>query len=673
MANMIARLGVVLGLDSAEFVRGIDKASKKLDELSVAATKYAAVAAAALTASSIAALKFADEMVDVAKANDMAVDSIVKLSNALSLSGGSSQDAGKLLASFTNFVDKAASGSFEAQKSFAKLGIGLKDLGQLSSTELFEKTIQALAEIEDPITRNAKAMEILGKAAKGVDITELLTQMQEGKTLADEQAKAIENAAEIYDMITKSGQQFMLMLTTQLGPPLKATIEYFKELKGAGNDLGPILGMAFQSIAIVAGNLAFVIKTIVQDVIALGRAAGAIVTGDFAKVSEIYREAVARAEKDRANLDQFERRVLGTGDGRRGLDDPRIVGRGRGPTGRATIEGKNPEAEKAAREELARLARLKKLQEELMIKQQEAAEKERIAMDEHSDRMQKNGIELQKAQRIEAGSIALQKQLLEVEVNRNRLLPEQIEFQRQQLILEYQHRQNLEAINDTLLTKEEKQKRIAAETENYYARLEVARQRLDQTLSKRQGSFEQGFIGKMQDFFRDMPTQLEYGAQAFDSVMGNMTRAMDSFVRTGKLSFKDLARSIIQDLIRIQLQAQMTSIFKTLVGFIFPSSGGLTTGDFARMDRARADGGPVAGSTPYLVGERGPELFVPRSSGTIVPNHALGMGGTTNVTNNYIQAIDVQSFEQRLLGSSNAIWAANQYAQKSLATGRGRT
>jgi hypothetical protein len=48
------------------------------------------------------------------------------------------------------------------------------------------------------------------------------------------------------------------------------------------------------------------------------------------------------------------------------------------------------------------------------------------------------------------------------------------------------------------------------------------------------------------------------------------------------------------------------------------------------------------------------------------------MGSTTNVTNNYINAIDTKSFEDRLLGSSNAIWAANQYAGKSLAVNRGR-
>jgi len=43
----------------------------------------------------------------------------------------------------------------------------------------------------------------------------------------------------------------------------------------------------------------------------------------------------------------------------------------------------------------------------------------------------------------------------------------------------------------------------------------------------------------------------------------------------------------------------------------------------------RADGGPVTGKTPYIVGEQGPEVFVPDASGTIVPNHLVG--GTTRM------------------------------------------
>ena len=43
---------------------------------------------------------------------------------------------------------------------------------------------------------------------------------------------------------------------------------------------------------------------------------------------------------------------------------------------------------------------------------------------------------------------------------------------------------------------------------------------------------------------------------------------------------------------------------------------------------ARAAGGSVTGGKSYLVGERGAEMFVPNTSGTIVPNHALGGGGS---------------------------------------------
>ena len=46
----------------------------------------------------------------------------------------------------------------------------------------------------------------------------------------------------------------------------------------------------------------------------------------------------------------------------------------------------------------------------------------------------------------------------------------------------------------------------------------------------------------------------------------------------------------------------------------------------------RAGGGPVAGGTPYLVGEMGPELFVPSSGGTIIPNNRVG--GGSNITIN---------------------------------------
>ena len=54
---------------------------------------------------------------------------------------------------------------------------------------------------------------------------------------------------------------------------------------------------------------------------------------------------------------------------------------------------------------------------------------------------------------------------------------------------------------------------------------------------------------------------------------------------------------------------------------VFTGGGGDTP---APVDGARASGGPVTGGKRYLVGERGPEIFSPSSSGSIIPNHRAG-------------------------------------------------
>lgn len=236
-----------------------------------------------------------------------------------------------------------------------------------------------------------------------------------------------------------------------------------------------------------------------------------------------------------------------------------------------------------------------------------------------------------------------------------------MEYQRESLELKYQ-----------LIYATEKEQRLAQIS------LEYARKRKE----VEEGPDKQFNLDQIdrQEQMAKMFIVMEEGAkrtqQVFDSVFGNLASAIDNFVKTGKLNMKDLARSIIQDLIAIQMKAAalrfLNYMFSSYAGSAssYNASGSMSEHVF---NPNRADGGPVDGGKIGLVGERGPELFVPRTAGTIIPNHALGnMGSTTNVTNNYINAIDTKSFEDRLLGSSSAIWAANQYANKSLAVGRGR-
>jgi hypothetical protein len=84
--------------------------------------------------------------------------------------------------------------------------------------------------------------------------------------------------------------------------------------------------------------------------------------------------------------------------------------------------------------------------------------------------------------------------------------------------------------------------------------------------------------------------------------------------------FVDMIRQMVSQILAQQL----------LLAFLSPFKG--TAGIFGQMYGAlekRATGGPVSANRPYIVGERGPELFVPGSSGGIVPNNAMMGGGMT--------------------------------------------
>lgn len=104
---------------------------------------------------------------------------------------------------------------------------------------------------------------------------------------------------------------------------------------------------------------------------------------------------------------------------------------------------------------------------------------------------------------------------------------------------------------------------------------------------------------------------------------------------------------------------------KTIVNFIKNNPVTQAIGGvFDNFGGGKALGGPVSAGTSYVVGERGPELFVPTTSGKIIPNGGMGGGGSVvNVTVNGAidpegtarTIIDVlnRSFSRGTLGSLN--------------------
>lgn len=163
---------------------------------------------------------------------------------------------------------------------------------------------------------------------------------------------------------------------------------------------------------------------------------------------------------------------------------------------------------------------------------------------------------------------------------------------------------------------------------------------------------------------------LEDIRDGFKSVGATIVEAFMSG-KSAAQAFKSALSSLLQKLASRSLDKFLDTIFKSEMKGApslfenFMSNVPVLGNLFGK----RAGGGPVNSGAPYLVGERGPELFVPSMAGQVVPSYA--MSGTSTVNNYNIQAIDVKSFEERIMGSNRAVWAANSYAQKSLSP-RGR-
>lgn len=103
-----------------------------------------------------------------------------------------------------------------------------------------------------------------------------------------------------------------------------------------------------------------------------------------------------------------------------------------------------------------------------------------------------------------------------------------------------------------------------------------------------------------------------------------LERGLSGAIRRGSLGFDDLKRVALSALDEIAGQA-MKSLFASLPG---GGAGGLIGAGAGLIGSAlglpgRATGGPVSPGRGYVVGERGPELFVPTSAGRVEPSQAL--------------------------------------------------
>ena len=148
------------------------------------------------------------------------------------------------------------------------------------------------------------------------------------------------------------------------------------------------------------------------------------------------------------------------------------------------------------------------------------------------------------------------------------------------------------------------------------------------------------------------------GAKSFQESIGSLAKAI----------FRQLISGIIQiglqvyvfDVLKRKLdgvegsQKKINSQLKREIGLRAVLN--FMTGGFGSIIPGLADGGSAQKGQPYIVGERGPELFVPNTNGQVVPNEQLGMSepgtgtatGDVNINFN-INTVDATGFDELLL------------------------
>ena len=193
----------------------------------------------------------------------------------------------------------------------------------------------------------------------------------------------------------------------------------------------------------------------------------------------------------------------------------------------------------------------------------------------------------------------------------------------------------------------QKDKEINAEQEKRNKQLEEGKKRIKEQEEAAE-SLKQKFM--------------EIGKSVEEGIVQNLTDAV-----MGTKSLAEAAISVLNDLKRKLIEVAMQRAVAGIGNFIGNALGGLFSGGFSTMGGksittaagtnigkvgfmpsnpafrgGKARGGSVMSGNSFLVGERGPELFMPARSGTIIPNSNIG---GKSVTNNIVVNVDASGSE----------------------------
>tara|TARA_R100001463_G_scaffold12385_3_gene33814 strand:- start:2611 stop:4146 length:1536 start_codon:yes stop_codon:yes gene_type:complete len=177
----------------------------------------------------------------------------------------------------------------------------------------------------------------------------------------------------------------------------------------------------------------------------------------------------------------------------------------------------------------------------------------------------------------------------------------------------------------------------------------------EKKVQAQQNSFFGGFAKGLKDIKKNLPTLAEEGLKFATTFETGLKGAFDSVIDGTKSvgdALKDFGKMLLQQAIKMM-------IFRTILAPISGALGGIFK--IPGME-TNAMGGSVTKGKPTIVGEKGAEVFLPHSSGSIIPNHKLGGGGVVvNQTINLSGDVSAQ-IRSQVLGMLPSIAEASRGA-----------
>jgi hypothetical protein len=184
-------------------------------------------------------------------------------------------------------------------------------------------------------------------------------------------------------------------------------------------------------------------------------------------------------------------------------------------------------------------------------------------------------------------------------------------------------------------------------------------------------TFSAGFKKAFNEYADNATNAAMIAENMFRRATQGMEDAIVNFAKTGKFEFKNFVQMMAEELLRSQVRQLMANIMGGFGGGGGRGGGGGGGGGGILGGIGKlfgfAGGGVVGGTKPIIVGERGPEVFMPPGAGSIVPNNQLA--ASTNVTLN-INAVDAPSFQALVARNPQFIYAVAEMGRRSVPGGR---